>query len=57
MSDQKINSPLPITYYKKNGSVQVPLDQAIQNPSSVMNTTEKTYLPTPTRVPGDVPKR
>lgn len=51
------NSPLPVTYYKKNGSVTVPLDQAIQNPKSVMNTTEKTPLPMPTRIPGDIPKR
>ena len=56
MSEIK-NSPLPITYYKKNGSVSVPLDQAIQNPNSVMNTTEKTYIQPPTRIPGDIIKR
>lgn len=40
------NSPLPVTYYGKIG-VQIPLDQAIANPASVMQTTPKTYLPAP----------
>lgn len=47
---QNSNTPLPVTHYGKRG-VQVPLDQALNNPSSVFNTTPKTYLPTPTRVP------
>lgn len=46
MSNPKWNSDLPVTKYGKRG-VQVPLDQAIQNPSSVINTTPKTYLPLP----------
>lgn len=46
MAKPNINSPLPITHYGSRG-VQVPLDQAIANPKSVMNTTPKTYLPKP----------
>lgn len=46
MSNQtpKWNNELPVTHYTKRG-VDIPLDQAMQNPSSVMNTTQKTYLP------------
>jgi hypothetical protein len=46
MNNPTWNSDLPITKYGRRG-VDIPLDQAIQNPSSVMNTTPKTYLPTP----------
>lgn len=45
MSEMK-NSPLPITKYGNRG-IQVPLQEAINNPSSVMRTTPKTYLPPP----------
>lgn len=46
MSNPKWNNDLPITKYGRRG-VDVPLDQAIQNPNTVLNTTPKTYLPTP----------
>jgi len=46
MKEQKWNSPLPVTVHEKKG-VQVPLDQAIANPRTVLNTTPKTYLPKP----------
>jgi len=45
MSNPNSND-LPITHYGKRG-VQVPLDQALKNPSLVLNTTKKTYLPEP----------
>jgi hypothetical protein len=46
MENPKYNSLLPVTHYGRKG-VQVPLDQAIQNPQIVLNTTPKTYLPKP----------
>lgn len=46
MSNPKWNNDIPITHYGRRG-VDIPLDQAIQNPSTVLNTTPKTYLPTP----------
>jgi hypothetical protein len=46
MSNPKWNNDLPVTHYSKIG-VDVPLDQALQNPNVVLNTTPKTYLPTP----------
>jgi hypothetical protein len=46
MATPKWNNDLPITKYGSRG-VDVPLDQALKNPSTVLNTTPKTYLPTP----------
>lgn len=46
MNNPKWNSDLPITNYRKLG-VDVPLEQALHNPNTVLNTTPKTYLPTP----------
>ncbi len=46
MNNPKWNNDLPVTHYGRRG-VDIPLDQAIQNPSVVMNTTPKTYLPEP----------
>lgn len=46
MNNLKRDSELPITKYGHRG-VDVPLDQAIQNPNIVFNTTPKTYLPEP----------
>lgn len=52
MNNPKWNNDLPVTHYQKRG-VDVPLNQAIQNPQTVLNTTPKTYLPTPNnQVPG-----
>jgi hypothetical protein len=44
MSNPKWNNELPITKYGRRG-IDVPLDQAIQNPNIVLHTTPKTYLP------------
>lgn len=46
MSNPKWNSDLPITHHGRKG-VDVPLEQALANPQTVMNTTPKTYLPKP----------
>lgn len=55
MNNPKWNNDLPITKHGKIG-VNVPLDQALSNPSSVFNTTPKTYLPEPANKLPDLKK-
>lgn len=44
MTNPKWNDIPPVTQHGRRG-VQVPLDVAISNPNTILNTTPKTYLP------------